>query len=211
MSANDQLLSGWMNQDPVAALNYISNNIGDFENQTLIRVSYKLQKIAPETAIGYISKMPSGVADKWLGSIARSASDKMTQDEFEAFINQYQHLDPNEVMKASLVRRLTQTNFAAAEALVSEMSSSEQKDLAINSIIQKKVLNDPQGAVALWNSIENESSKKASLPRLVYGWDKTIEMVFEIGFLNYLKAIKETRPFTPRPTPAQLLPKPISP
>lgn len=172
MKANDQLLSGWMNHDPTAALNYISSNIGSFENQTLIRVSYKLQRIAPETAIGYISKMPSDIADKWLASIARSASDKKTQEELEAFISQYQHLDPNEVMKASLVRRLTQTDFAAAEALISEMRSSEQKDLAINNIIQKKVLKDPQGAIALWGSIENESTKKASLPRLVYGWDR---------------------------------------
>lgn len=172
MNANDQLLSGWMNQDPVAALNYITNNIGDFENQTLIRVSYKLQKLAPETAIAYISRMPSDIADKWLVSIARSASDKKTQEEFEAFINQYQHLDPNEVMKASLVRRLTQTNFAAAEDLLAGMRSSEQKDLAINSIIQMKVRNDPQGAIALWGTIENEATKKASLPRLVYGWDK---------------------------------------
>jgi hypothetical protein len=170
--ANEQLLSGWMNQDPIAALDYISNNIGDLENQTLARVSYKLQALAPEIAMGYISKIPSDIADQWLASIATSAAENKTQAEFEAFINQYQHLDPNEVMKASLVKRLSQSNIAAAEMLASAMRPSEQKNIAINTIIQKKVRSDPQGAVDLWNTIESESAKKESLPRLVYGWDK---------------------------------------
>lgn len=167
--SRQHIIQSWAAQDLDAAYAWVNQLEGKAYTQTVVSLSHQLAASDPDRAAQLTDQIRGDARQQWISNVAANYAQR-NQSEAVDWLQQYQREPGYSKAMRAIAQVAAQTDPMAALAMVDDITSAQDRQVAVDTITRTWSSREPAAAAAWAETLEDPSQRSSAIRIAANRW-----------------------------------------